>query len=762
MTLVRTIITILCFGVLSACGGGGGSSSGSGGSSGGSKTFSISTTSVPFELDAGTSYENVNAAEISVKSNKVAYMGAAFSGNAPDWLSVDVVAASNSTFRLALTATAVNKAEGTYTANVLVGSANTDGDILDTVSVRVTMKVNVPLAFGYDTPGFNAVFASSNSKFSSPVHVYAGSNLNWSLKSDQSWLSVGVPASSGSKNVPLDVDTTGLSIGRYQATLTLSNNADSGDTHTKVINLEVTEPSFQLSLSEVILGGELGFERIEKQIAASLNTGRTDYDLSLNFTDINPAYINSNIGTVNDLGYKTITLQAAGMPPGRHEGRVEVTATIKGYIMRKSFDLIVKQEERKLLADYYGIAFSDFPSKSVLARSIMIRANSPGESFSWKASSNQSWLSVSSEGLTGESLQITADPSSLLADQFHEAVVTIAPNDAITQKAISIRVGLWIGSADAPDQNVQYDSYQIETSPVEPWVIGLDSAGTYRIHNIYTGDLVRSFPSVNSTYKDFVISADGRQLIEYTQQELIAYSLADGSETARYPFGNQYNRDLAYISYAMPNGTPTIVTGGGHVINLETGSWQAYEALQTYRDGFITVTPQSDKFYIATYNDTNFYNLKGSTVNATPYLIVHEASESDITNGNDVAVTHDGSRIFAAGGGGAGTPGYQFIYYDAMDLSNKNYINGGAYPNNVETSWSGILATGILGYYDDLDTFIYDANLQPLMEFKCAGATYTETWSNDLRFSGDNTRLVCATRDNGYGHYGIYIHNLNQ
>src|SRR5207302_2589980 len=101
----------------------------------------------------------------------------------------------------------------------------------------------------------------------------------------------------------------------------------------------------------------------------------------------------------------------------------------------------------KLLVDGNGVAFAKTPTLSKLTQTLKVRDNL-GLATNWLAGSDQTWLLVTGSGTAGGDLVLTADPTGLPADTLNLATVTITSPDTSVESTETVRVGLWVGSAD--------------------------------------------------------------------------------------------------------------------------------------------------------------------------------------------------------------------------------------------------------------------------------------------------------------------------
>src|SRR5262249_15074068 len=154
-----------------------------------------------------------------------------------------------------------------------------------------------------------------------------------------------------------------------------------------------------------------------------------------------------------------------------------------------------------------------------------------------------SWLSVTSSGLTGGTLVLTANPAGLQADQEYIAHVTISSSDGSVLNTQSVRVGLWVGSADPGDATISGTFLHIAANPVEPYVYAVDGASNVLVYQVYSGALVRTLTTSLAATGEITVSSDGTQLFvsDTTNLEVVAIDPTSGAAIRHFPWGSSYS-----------------------------------------------------------------------------------------------------------------------------------------------------------------------------------------------------------------------------
>ena len=201
-----------------------------------------------------------------------------------------------------------------------------------------------------------------------------------------------------------------------------------------------------------------------------------------------------------------------------------------------------------------GVALSQFPSRSRLAAAVRVRTTRPvATPGRWRASSSATWLSVTPHGRTGQSLQLTADPTGLAADTLHTATVTLRGTfGSSVMGSISMRVSLWIGSSDPGNKTVTHNAVSLATNPVEPWVYVSDGSSNIDVFNVYSGRLVKSFTGVAPSVGQLQVSSDGSELfaVDKTNYMIVAANAISGRVLKLYALAGPVSSDFNF-AYAQ-------------------------------------------------------------------------------------------------------------------------------------------------------------------------------------------------------------------
>jgi len=125
--------------------------------------------------------------------------------------------------------------------------------------------------------------------------------------------------------------------------------------------------------------------------------------------------------------------------------------------------------------------------------------------------SSQSWLTVTSSGVSPGDLNLTANVGSL-APGFYEARVTVSLSNSAIVNSESVRVGLYV--SNTASANVFVNGAGASNSivdPIRPYLYSIAGSTVY-VNHVYTGALVATINIVGSDLRSVAVSHDGSHL----------------------------------------------------------------------------------------------------------------------------------------------------------------------------------------------------------------------------------------------------------
>lgn len=747
----RILILISLLMTLAACGGG---DSGGGDNPSSRGGFTLSTSSVAFSAKRLRQLPPVQVVRLHLTDNAAATVGAAYVApqTDPGWLGVSITGTAPD-FDVALSITTTGLPLGQHSAVLTLGTADAGGTVLQSRTVQITLTVVEPISLSATSLTNGYILGHSTTSISSNLSVTAGTITQWQPTASHPWIVVPSSTSTGSGPLTVAIDSSALGLGQHTGTVTVTSTTDPSDTATLLVTANVSAPSFSVSPATLTLGGADGLDMTSGQsLQIDLGTGTNEHPWTATLvTDSGGAWLNVSAasGLVNDAATSiTVNADRSLVAPGQYTGAVRIDATVRGEPFSRTVPVTFNKEGHWIQVSSLGAAFSSFPGRSVLTRTLEVRSSQGRTDVPWTAQSDQSWLTVTPSGLTGGTLTLTADPSGLASDQQYLANVYVASSDASVLNGENVRVGLWVGSADPQDVTINADIPNVAANPVEPYVYTNTAGSDITVYDVYSGAVVRTFASAVARAGHMAVSSDGAILFvnDDTNLRVVALDAATGAELRRYPWGSSSSGGIAY---ARPNAQPVLIIGAGSAFDVETGELYTQRIDAGWYYGTLSFAVDSFSRYVYTQNlglspsTLSQYAIAYTMLGADRFVVRAGPSNSGGSNGQDICVSGDGARVYTANG----AP-YVFPAFGTSTLQQVQELPGDNYPNNAVCGWNGLFFGGAAAYYDPVNVWVYRPDGTQVATLNMHPAYISNLLRDTLVLSGDNTRLMASTEAN--------------
>lgn len=746
MRATTLLVSLVLLFALQGCGGGGSSSAPP--PAPGSFTLSANTASFNAIEGLQPSPSQI-ILHAHLLDNSANYLGAAYVApqTKPTWLKTSITG-SQPDYDVTLSITQTTLPVGSYSAVLTLGTATSAGKILSTQTVTVHLTIRQALSVDQVALSGSAVLGQASAANTSTVNVSADQSTKWTVQTSAAWIKSSATGGTGDGSIAITLDPTSLPVGTTTGNVTVSDATNSSNSATINVTEQVVAPTLQVSPASIVLGGTDGLSQAPQNFAITLNTGANTYLWSASVSTVTGGSWLSLGTTSGDVGTSPVNVTAdadyAAVSPGSYTGSIQIQAVVKGMTVTQTVPVVLNKEGDWLYVSADGVAFSNFPSRTVLTRTLAVTSSQGLTNIPWSAKSDQSWLSVTSSGTTGGSLTLTANPVGLTPDQEYIAHVTISSSDSSILNTQQVRVGLWVGSTDPTDVSVP-DSYAyLAANPVEPEVYASNGTSQILVYNVYTGALIRTLNTAIANAQQLLVSSDGTTLFvgDATNLEVVAISPTSGATIQTYPWNTG---SLVGMAYARPSGQPILLLGNGTIFNVATGhEYQARFAGQEYSPILsIAVDGASQYFYTQDQglspSSLIQYELHYSALNPDGLAVTQGPTASGGSNGRDLCVAADGSQVYTANG----AP-YDFDAFSSNGLQQTQTLPGTPYPNNAACGWNGVFVGGADAYYSATDVWLYRRDGTQLATLAM------HTGDNDLLsativLSGDDTRIIGST-----------------
>lgn len=589
MIFRRFLLIFVTAFALAACGGGGGGSSSSGGSGSGgggaveTDTLTLSTGAVNFTATEFESVPEPISVTASITGSNTA--GIVF-GTLPDveglpvWLDVQLGELINNTVDASFIIMTTGIPDGTYSFTIRAVTYDSNQAVLDTADIEITFTLNPGIPLSVSPESVDVVMHYTSETVTEVVSVTAG-NYEWFASSADVGVTPGT--ATGSADISLTIlpamkDMVDDS-GQYQGTVEVFQN-NSSNNALYAINYTMF-PTLESASDEVFLNSVSGSTTLRtvgvNLIGQGLNwQASADVDW-LTFSDASGTITSDDLEIGTPAGEDfSVSVDASRLDAGRYDAVITVTAEAEQSI---EIPVAIEIAPQELFPSKRGIAFSQTATTSILQATVDVSSNIE-RNANWTATSNVSWLSVTSAGTVADPMMVFVDPTGLLDEVFSEGSITLAsPDEEIVDTQI-IRVGFWKSAQTPSDTPVMVGSIfpedLIVPDPIRPLAYVHSGETEINIVNVYSG-LVEKTITPSGRVFDFDVSDDGAFLYLIRSGEgegfvdVVDLETQEVASTLTYAVDRLLSRDSQDITFGRISNDPYLFTSTQTILDPDTG-----------------------------------------------------------------------------------------------------------------------------------------------------------------------------------------------
>ncbi len=656
-----------------------------------------------------------------------------------------------------------NLQAGQYNGIVTVTAS--DGQV-STVPVALTVLGNAFITSS-SSVYFNAIKGAPVPTQNISLSLNSGTVGSWTASTDSNaaWLSVSPLAGSTPGLATFGIDTSFdsnsilfMNGGTYNTSAQF--NSPGNAPSVIPVQLQLAEPTVALS-SSVTIGGTYGRDfTTQVPLALSINTLTNAWPWTLSPL---PSWISATppSGTVSQAGTSVnFAANATSAPTGTTTAIMNAYVSVNGDVRSAPFALTVNKDQHKILASQTGVALASTPTWSRLTKTLTISDNY-GQTANWSATSNQSWLNISQSGNT---LTLSVNPTNpqFTLDSFSQATVTLSSTDASVSAPETIKVDFWNGSTTPTTMTQLAQPYtNIIADPIRPYVY-VNSGSTFiDAYNIYTGQFIKRMNGLGGTLGSMTVSQNGDHLY-VTDATSSIVEVFDLNNQAVLPEGQSAINLKTQVSYvpwkltASPNASTRLISirpNGVEIILVSDGSSFIAQTGQPITathiaSGDMTATADGKRVFVQDEGSSPVgvvaYSVDYSEMGGGTLFIAGLGSGgSGGSNGQDIAVSADGSHLYTA----SGSP-YQCNSISPVNLRLIGPLSGGsAYPSSVKVGSDGKIYCGSSNGNSTADIWVSRADGTLQTSFKVSGAPGSASLllPRQIAVSGDGFMLAALS-----------------
>jgi len=321
--------------------------------------------------------------------------------------------------------------------------------------------------------------------------------LNWSVTDDAGWLNCTPGSGTDSGVVSVAVNSSGLAVGTYAGTVTVSDPAASNSPQTVNVTLTVSDcPAPKIVLSST----ELSFEACPGSVANSQTFSVSNSGCETLYWSVtdDAGWLACSPSSGTNSGEVTVSVNSSGLTTGSYTGTITVSdpnafnspQTVN--VTLTVLDCEPPQIALNRTELYYGAS-----GGMVTSGQIFLIGNSGGGTLNWSVTDNTSWLSCTpSSGIGSGAVTVSVNHAGLSVGTYTGFVTVSDPNASNSPQILAVTLKVYnSGSTSIPfgDFATPVHGSNVSSSiPVTGWVLDDIEVVSVKIYNgsSYVGDAV--------------------------------------------------------------------------------------------------------------------------------------------------------------------------------------------------------------------------------------------------------------------------------
>jgi len=385
----------------------------------------------PSQLDLGTI---LDSGQVDIQNSGTGTLSWNVSTDTPlpSWLKISPVSGINTSGQSRNVSVNVDRtglSPGEFRQNVIIKSNAGDGNLL------VIMSVPEPAPSLSLSPS-SIDFGLTDTQKTFKITNNGGGTLDWKASKQQSWISLssssGSLSSGNSDTITLTVNRSGLKTGSFNDTVSITSNGGNGNV---TLSMSVPEPLPSLSFTPSSI--DFGVTDTQKTFSAS-NIGGGTLNLAISkqqpWLTVSPSNLSLSAGEVKTV---TLTVNRAGVQQGTSKDVVSLTSN--GGNGSIAVSMTVPEPPSLLLFSPSSFDFGTADTQNTLKVS-----NNGGGILNWRASKQQTWLSLSlaSGSLSSgnqDSITLTVNRTNLKPGSYKD-VISLTSNGGNGEVSVTMTV----------------------------------------------------------------------------------------------------------------------------------------------------------------------------------------------------------------------------------------------------------------------------------------------------------------------------------
>ena len=308
-------------------------------------------------------------------------------------------------------------------------------------------------------------------------------------------------------------------------------------------------PGFVVSDGTIEFDGLNGWNLSRRTLRAELLTNDQPHPFRVEIDEAVEEWVTVDAPSEISSEDVTITFDLAATEailPGRTEATIRLIATVLGTEIVETRPLVFEGPTRVLLVPERAVSMTDMPGMQKLTERVRVYDSEDQLGIAWRAEAQVPWLSVTETGVTGDEIEIVADPTGLPAFGLTEGTIRVWSPDGPATNEVTIRVGLFRRQSPPGVKTAVQRTWretEIATDPLRPYVYQVDElSGFVDVFNIHTNQELTPIDGDFSRPTEVKVSPDGKYLVVTARPagpsafdpDIVVYDLDTNQVVARW------------------------------------------------------------------------------------------------------------------------------------------------------------------------------------------------------------------------------------
>ena len=372
-------------------------------------------------------------------------------------------------------------------------------------------------------------------------------SLAWEATAEP-WIDLSHTSGSTGRSISVRVLTATLAPGAHEGTITITST-DTGATTTVRVVVDAMLPGFVVSDGTIEFDGLNGWNLSRRTLRAELLTNDQPHPFRVEIDEAVEEWLAVDAPSEISSDEIVVALDLAStelISPGRTEAEIRLISTVLGTEIVEARSLVFHGPTRRLLVPERAVSMTDMPGMQKLTERVRVYDSEDQVGVAWRAEAQVPWLTVTPSGVTGDEIEIVAEPTSLPGFGLTEGTIRVWSPDGPATNEVTIRVGVFRRQSPPGIKTALQRSWrevELATDPLRPHVYQPDElTGLVDVINLHTNQELTPINADFGRPTEAKVSPDGKYLVVTARPagsaaldpDIVVYDLDTNEVVARW------------------------------------------------------------------------------------------------------------------------------------------------------------------------------------------------------------------------------------